>query len=26
MKRHKRGTRVVSDSDAPKLRLMLPYK
>ena len=25
-KRHMRGMRQVSDSDAPKLKLMLPYK
>jgi large subunit ribosomal protein L35 len=25
-KRQQRGTRQVDDSDAPKLRLMLPYK
>ena len=25
-KRHMRGTRQVSDQDAPKLRRMLPYK
>ena len=25
-KRQMRGTKVVSDSDAPKLALMLPYK
>ena len=26
LKRHMRGTREVSESDAPKLRRMLPYK
>jgi len=25
-KRHKRGTKVVSDADKPKLERMLPYK
>ena len=25
-KRHKRGTKVVADQDAARLRLMLPYK